>query len=276
MIFDFASYRDRLADFQIAYRTAEEFPHIVIDHFLPDKILADAAMYFPPMDSAGWTHYKHFNENKVGLNKRDAIPPPLRDIIDALNTPDFVAWLSTLTGIAGLKPDPTLEGGGLHQIARGGFLNIHADFTVHPHRRMWRRRVNLLLYLNPDWQADYGGALELWTRDMKRPFNAILPLFNRCVIFNTDADSYHGHPSPLTCPPERTRRSIALYYFTEEATAPVKAATNYRARPGDGVKAVGIWLDKKALAVYNRLKGVLGIDDAWVSKMLAFLSRRRR
>ena len=68
-----------------------------------------------------------------------------------LNKEEFVSALSELTGIKGLKPDPSLEGGGLHQTQRGGFLNIHADFTVHPHKRNWRRRVTVLVYLNDDW-----------------------------------------------------------------------------------------------------------------------------
>ncbi|MFY9287444.1 MAG: 2OG-Fe(II) oxygenase [Alphaproteobacteria bacterium] len=257
------------------YQSAEVFPHIVIDGFWDSKELYEATSAFPALSGEAWIHYQHFNENKGGLNKRHAIPSKLLHIIDTLNAPDFISWLSKLTGISHLIPDPDLEGGGLHQIKPGGFLNVHADFTVHPHRRMWRRRVNLLLYLNENWDESYGGKLELWTKDMKRPFEEILPIFNRCVIFNTDADSYHGHPKPLTCPEGITRKSIALYYFTEEKEKPTKVATNYRSRPDDGIKALFIYLDKWILAVYNWVKGVLGINDDFVSKVLRALAKLR-
>lgn len=273
--FDQNRWTQELPALQKIYQQALPFPHHVFDNFLDAKLLDHAAQSFPPLQGADWIHYQHVNENKGGLNKRHVLPPDLLAVIDELNRPAFVAWLCKLTGIEGLKPDPSLEGGGLHQIKRGGFLNIHADFTVHPHQRMWRRRVNVLIYLNQDWADDYGGHLELWNKDMSSCAVHIAPIFNRCVIFNTDADSFHGHPHPLTCPDNRTRKSIALYYFTEESQAPRKIATNYRARPGDGLKAVAIYLDKKLLAFYNIVKGVLGIDDRFVSHILKFLSRDR-
>lgn len=274
-MFDPRAKQAALPALKLAYQQAEIFPHIVLDDFLDASELRDAVTVFPPLGPK-WIHYQHVNENKGGLNKRQFIPSQLLEIIDELNTPAFVAWLSELTGIPGLKPDPMLEGGGLHQILPGGFLNIHADFTVHPHHRHWRRRVNLLLYLNQNWHEEYGGHLEFWTKDMKRAFKRILPVFNRCVIFNTDADSYHGHPEPLTCPQGVTRKSIALYYFTEEQSAPLKTATNYRARPGDGIRALLIYLDKKLLAFYNMIKGVFGINDDFASRILSAVAWIRK
>ena len=257
------------------YRSAPVFPHLVLDDFFDAALLREAVADFPRISDDGWIHYQHVNENKGGLNKRDVIPPKLLSIIDTLNGPDFVGWLARLTGIAGLMPDPSLEGGGLHQINPGGFLNIHADFTVHPHHKMWRRRVNVLLYLNQDWREEYGGKLELWTKDMQRCFEDVLPVFNRCVIFNTDADSYHGHPKPLTCPAGMTRKSIALYYFTEESVTPRKIATNYRARPEDGLRSILIYLDKKILWLYNLAKSVFGFDDTTVAKILNIVRKVR-
>jgi Rps23 Pro-64 3,4-dihydroxylase Tpa1-like proline 4-hydroxylase len=118
-----------------------------------------------------------------------------------------------LTGIEGLLPDPHMQGGGIHQIHRGGFLRVHADFNKHPKFGL-DRRLNLLLYLNKDWQEEYGGEIELWSRDMARCERRILPTARRCLIFSTLSDSYHGHPHPLTCPEGMTRKSIAMYYYT--------------------------------------------------------------
>lgn len=258
-----------------AYQQAAPYPHAQFDNFLEPEAAREAMQAFPPVKGEGWIHYLHVNEKKHGLNKMDRIPPYLQEVIRELNSEEFVAALSELTGIPGLMADPSLEGGGLHQSQRHGYLNIHADFTVHPHKRNWRRRVNLLVYLNEGWQPEYKGDLELWTRDMKRCERKISPIFNRVVIFNTDEDSYHGLPEPIQCPEGMTRKSIALYYFTEEEHTPRKRATNYRARPGDGLKALWIYLDKQAVNLYSRLKSTLGINDDFVSKVLGMFRRKK-
>ena len=72
------------------------------------------------------------------------------------------------------------------------------------------RRINVLVYLNKDWKEEYGGHFEVWNRELTQAEAKILPIFNRCAT----SHSYHGHPPPLTCPPDRTRKSIATYYFS--------------------------------------------------------------
>lgn len=257
------------------YQAAHPYPYIQFDQFLEVGAAKQAMESFPAVEGPGWINYIHVNENKHGLNKMDRIPTYLQEVIRTLNSDEFVQTLSTLTGIEGLKADPSLEGGGLHQSKRGGYLNIHADFTVHPHKRNWRRRVNLLVYLNEGWQPDYKGDLELWSRDMKNCVQKISPVYNRCVVFNTDEDSFHGLPEPINCPEGMTRKSIALYYFTEEASTPRKRSTNYRARPGDGAKGILIYLDKQAVNIYSALKSKLGINDDFVSKVLGIFKRRK-
>ena len=275
-ILDRQKWAEIFEDQAAAYQQADPYPHAQFDNFLEDWAARQAMEAFPAVKDDGWIHYIHVNEKKHGLNKMDLIPDFLQEVIRELNSDEFVAALSKLTGIEGLKADPSLEGGGLHQSQRNGYLNIHADFTVHPHKRNWRRRVNLLVYLNEGWQPEYKGDLELWTRDMKECRQKISPVFNRVVIFNTDEDSYHGLPEPIQCPEGMTRKSIALYYFTEEKTTPKKRATNYRARPGDGIKSFFIWLDKQLIWAYNTLKGWLGINDDFVSKVLNLFNRKKK
>lgn len=257
------------------YQSESPYPHAQFDGFLEDWAAREAMQAFPAVKDDGWIHYIHVNEKKHGLNKMDMIPTFLQRVIRELNNDKFVQALSELTGIPGLKADPSLEGGGLHQSGRGGYLNIHADFTVHPHKRNWRRRVNLLIYLNEGWEVSYKGDLELWSRDMKQCEQKISPIFNRCVVFNTDEDSYHGLPDPIQCPEDMTRKSIALYYFTEEDAPVRKRSTDYRARPGDGFKSVLIYLDKQLVNLYSNLKSRLGINDDFVSKVLNMFSRKK-
>ncbi len=273
-ILNIEHWRAQLPKLQKAYQTDQPFPHIVLNDFLNPEAANSAMGAFPAVKDEGWIHYVHVNEKKHGLNKMELLPDYIQKVIKVLNSKDCVDYISELTGIKNLVADESLEGGGLHQSQRNGFLNIHADFTVHPHKRKLRRRVNLLIYLNKDWKDSYNGHLELWSRDMKACVQKVSPIFNRCVIFNTDEDSYHGLPEPILCPKEMTRKSIALYYFTEESK-PIKRATNYRARPGDGAKSILIYLDKKLIALYSSLKGILGINDDFASKVLNFFNRKK-
>ena len=198
------------------YSEAQPFPHIHLQDFLDAQVARGLAAEFPEAGSPEWNHYKHYNEHKLALTKRDRLPHGLGQLVDELSTPEFTCWLSELTGIPHLIPDPDLAGGGLHQSGRGGFLNVHADFTAHHHHPHWRRRVNLILYLNEGWRDEWGGAIELWDREMTRCVTKIPPRLNHAVIFNTDEYSYHGLPDPLTCPAEISRKSVALYYYTVE------------------------------------------------------------
>ena len=273
-VFDYERWEARLPELREAYAGASPFPHVALDDFLSPEVVERAAAEFPPVDSERWIGYLHVNERKFGNTDLATWGPELSAIGRELNSRRFVAFLSSLTGIEGLIIDETFEGGGLHQSKRGGFLNVHADFTVHPHHRDWRRRINLLLYLNADWDDAYGGELELWSRDVRSCEQRIAPLINRAVIFNTDADAFHGHPEPLTCPPDRTRKSVALYYFTEDADARVRS-TEYRARPGDGMRSAAIYADKMVLRGYDRVKRRLGLSDDTASRFLHRLERLR-
>ena len=276
-LFPYDRWRPRLPELAEQYGRNAPFPHIHLTGFLDDAVTFRLAREFPRPDEASWIEYRHYNEKKLGKSRRADFPPLIGRLVDDLNAPEFVAWLSELTGIRGLIADPDLDGGGLHQTERGGFLNIHADFTMHHHRPNWRRRCNLILFLNEGWDDTWRGALELWDPSMKARVVRIAPLFNHAIVFSTTEESYHGYPDPLTCPPGVTRKSIALYYYTVETTrASAPRSTNYRARPGDGAKAGLIWLDKQLLAVYSRAKSRLGLSDDWASKILGLRRRAGR
>ena len=274
-LFDYAYWNSQLPSLSDEYQGASPYPHIVLENFLNPDVLEACGHEFNKLnEDDGWINYVHYNENKAGLNKLDLLPASIKRTINELNSPEFLKFLSTLTGIKGLIKDDLLEGGGIHQSKKGGYLNIHADFTVHPHHRHWQRRVNVLVYLNKDWPEEYGGNLELWDTKMQACERKVLPVFNRCVIFNTDADSYHGHPEPTTCPEDRYRRSIALYYYTEEAQ-PLRRATHYMVRPGEEKKKFMVKLDNFMVATYTDIKGMLGANDKIVSKVLRFFSRKK-
>ncbi len=275
-LFDLAGWSENLPELAREYRENDPCPHLLLKNFVNPDFAMACAQEFPGPQTQAWIHYKHQNENKLGLTKREMFPAFLGQLTDALNTPQFVKWLSVLTGYPNLKADPGLEGGGLHQSTRGGFLNVHADFSMHHYHKNWRRRVNLILYLNPEWEHAWGGSIELWDPQMKNCVASYPPLLNHALIFNTNEKSLHGFPDPLQCPEDVSRKSLALYYYTEETdTHATGRSTDYRARPSDGpVKSTMIWMDKKAVDLYSRAKARFGFSDEFASKVLGIFSKK--
>jgi hypothetical protein len=276
-LFDYCRWNSQLLDLSRKYAENSPLPHLFLGDFLDAGVAGAIAQEFPRAHTDAWIQYKHHNENKLGMAKRELFPPLLGSVTDELNSPRFVAWLSQLTGIPNLISDPTLEGGGLHQSARGGFLNLHTDFSHHHYHKNWRRRLNLILYLNDSWQPQWGGAIELWDSGMKQCFSKYQPRLNHAMIFNTDEHCFHGFPEPLTCPEGESRKSLAFYYYTvEQDPKAATRSTNYRARPSDSVaESAMIWLDKTAVDLYSRAKVRFGFSDQWASRILGVISRKR-
>jgi hypothetical protein len=230
--------RALVAEKATAYKTAQPFPHIVIDDFFDPVILDRVLSEFPGEDGIDWQRYAApKTEVKLASKSEQQIGLFTRYLIYSLNSAAFMNFLEQLTGISGLLPDPHLWGGGLHQIMPGGKLAVHTDFNRYEHMKL-DRRLNVLLYLNRDWHDDWAGHLELWSRDMSACVQKVAPVFNRLVCFSTTDFSYHGHPDTLRCPPGRARRSLALYYYSNGRPAEEVSgahSTMYQNRPGDPI-----------------------------------------
>lgn len=236
---DFDDARQIGAALAQLYKNNKPYPHIVIDNFLPPELAKTFLASFPSNPLSG---DKIYQQGYGGFRKRQVFPndcsKQARDFFNFLNSAPILQFLEHMTGIEGLIADPYFEGGGFHEISAGGKLGIHADFRINEKLHL-NRRLNLLLYLNEDWNEAFGGCLEIWDREMKAAQIKVLPIFNRCLIFNTDADSFHGHPDPLACPEHVSRKSAALYYYTASQNIydEIPAhSTMYRARTTDSSK----------------------------------------
>lgn len=225
------------------YRSAQPYPHIVIDDFVTPAVLDACLADFPVKPKPDSDSFNRAQERFKTSYNPDHLTPRVRSFFYALNSRPMLDFLSNMTGFKGLLPDPHFVGGGFHETSQGGHLNVHADFNLHPLLQI-ERRLNIILYLNRDWRLEYGGALELWDREMKACVKQIEPVFNRCVVFSTDATSYHGHPVPVQHPQGMPRRSIALYYYTatwdgtrRAFTSQFKRRRNTQDRPDWQVRA---------------------------------------
>ena len=235
-----------LPDAKEVYASAEPFPHIHFDNFFNEEVAQKALQEFPGENDIDWINYYDGNQKKLANEDEKNMGLFTRDVLYSLNSSLFLRFLEELTGIGGLISDPAFRGGGLHNIYRGGKLGIHADFNKHTKHNL-ERRLNLLFYLNKDWKEEYGGHIELWDRGMKHCVRRYLPVFNRVVIFTTTDFSFHGHPDPLNCPDTMSRKSLALYYYSQgrsEEETSGQHSTIFKTRPGEIIES-GLMLKAK-------------------------------
>lgn len=213
------------------YQAQAPYHYTSVDNFLPLEVLEKVraeVMALPDQDP----EFSSGNEKLKTSYNPDRLPPYTRSVFQALNARPFIQFLENMSGIKGLIPDPYFMGGGIHRINTTGFLDIHADFNHHSIMNL-ERRLNVLIYLNPDWQENYGGSFEIWTNDMSEKVEGFVPIMNRMCCFSTGNNTMHGNPEPVNHPDGQPRLSIALYYYTatweEGRTA---QSTVFKRRPG--------------------------------------------
>jgi hypothetical protein len=205
------------------FRDAQPFPHLVLHDCL--DLDPAAVAQFPDPDWDHWTGLGDaYQKQKFACRDIDLIPDPFRQILVELCEPRFLEFLEEVTGIPKLIPDPYLEGGGLHLSGPGGILAMHTDFHTYSRLDLYRR-INVLVYLNPDWTEADGGDLHL---DGDGGPTTVVPSFGTCVLFETNDRSVHGFPTPVA--DGKWRRSLALYYYTSTEAAQFSgdATTHWR------------------------------------------------
>jgi Rps23 Pro-64 3,4-dihydroxylase Tpa1-like proline 4-hydroxylase len=190
------------------------YPHTIIDNFLKTDILNEVLSNInnlkdeDAVEKCVFSKKYSFTENLSDYLKR---------LFVELNSPGFIKYLENITGIKDIISNENLYGGGIHRIRKGGYLPLHTDFNSynHDHHGKLDRRINLLIYMNPDWKEEYNGSLILYDKPNRKCAKKIMPILNRCVIFNTSNKSIHGHPEILNVPEDICRQSIAVYYYTK-------------------------------------------------------------
>lgn len=234
------------------FRNARPFPHLVIDNFLDASVADRAHKFFPKIEDMDTLN--DYRQRKAQDPAIDKFNPLFREIIfEHLHSARLLKWLESVTGINNLKADPQLYAAGLAQGANGSFLNVHLDNSSHP-VSPWFRRLNIIVYLNARWSEEKGGQLEFWDEEMKTP-TAILPSFNRMALFATDKRSWHGYRYVNT-PDGDTRKSINIYYFTEESPdgTDYYHVTTFRARKGETINKVVYPLDNLVRTMARKLR----------------------
>jgi len=199
------------SEYRESYATASPWPHLILDDFVDPATIAaaEAQELQRALDLR-----IHRGNRMIKAESPEVEGQAANEILDSLLTPEFVAFLEEITGIARLIPDPTRSWAGIHVSPPGAAQALHRDFRLHPNNGLYHR-VNVLVFLNSDWKKEYGGELELWSSRPKNGGKQVLPTAGKVVIFETTPTSYHGVPDPIRCPPGRARLSLASYYYTD-------------------------------------------------------------
>jgi Rps23 Pro-64 3,4-dihydroxylase Tpa1-like proline 4-hydroxylase len=250
--------RDALRD---RVRQAQPVPFFSIDDFLDEAFADQVLASFPTFEEAaqiGRTFSAINEKKKIQVTDSSKFARPVAELNRALADPGFLDILSNVFDIPNLLADEELVGGGIHQTGARGHLDVHIDFNYIEERQL-HRRLNILIYFNKDWKPEWGGNIELWDKDVKVCHHSFSPIFNRCVVFETNEVSYHG-VTAVQCPEDRSRKSFAAYYYTKEAPAHWNGevhSTNFKARPDEYLKGnVLMPLEKAGQRLRNAVDGI--------------------
>jgi len=203
------------------FQSQKPFKFVTFENFFKLDKAEEILNAYPSIKDGMWDGTTYVDQ-KNKFRKVDFEAGSVMDtVFKELNSNEFLQWLQEVTNVEEpLLADEELFGGGLHQSTNGAYLNVHVDYNIHPTTK-YHRRLNVLVYMNKDWKDEYEGNLELWdlADGKKEQIAKVAPLFNRCVIFETNEISYHGHPKPLNTPSNINRKSIATYYYTKNRPA---------------------------------------------------------
>jgi len=203
-------------EYRTDWQAGEPVPYLVIDNFLPQEIFDLAQAEINQIPRHQWTQFTR-NGSFMNECKNLAHAPVLQTITHCFNSGVFIDWLESLSDKEKIISDPRLVGAGLSTCPRGSSLKLHTDFNWNDELYL-NRSMSLILYLAPEWQEEWEGALEFWDFDRTHCVTKTYPQPNRLIIWDYDERLIHGYPTPIACPQDRQRENLRLFYYKSNAT----------------------------------------------------------
>jgi len=251
-----------VTSYHTQFKQAKPWNYVVLKDFLTKEFADSLSNNFPPVDQFN-VKRKSYNEAKAEEYHLERFHPDFTKLRDFLNSPAMSEWMGKVTGIKGMTSTYDALGTGLHQGVNGSFVDVHLDLNMNPGQNI-QRHVNLLIYLNQNWKEEYGGALEVWDKDVKVCHDKVYPYHNTALIMITNDESYHGY-SKISIPEDERRKSVYCYYYTPiQSDNFTYRDSRFKARPEEGMLKKMV-TDLKETAKINikrvlRLGGVKSLD----------------
>lgn len=250
---------DKIKELAKEYENAVPWKHLMLDNFLNDELANSLFENFPPIDNLK-VKRKSLNEDKAEDYHFENFHPSFSKLRAVIQSPEFYNYMSKLTGLKNLITTNDAMGSGVHQGKNGSYVDVHVDINMNVEAGLWRR-INLLIYLNKNWQPEYGGDLEVWDKEMKNCHKEISPVFNRAVIFYTDDNSPHGY-SKINIPEGETRKSFYTYFYTEIEEGVKYRDSRFVSRPDDSFVRKTVTNVKESLKINaKKLLKAIGVKS---------------
>jgi len=199
------------------FLNSEPYNYVVIDNFFNEEFVIGVSQDIPDYERIV-VNYDNSIEKKKLCDRWHTFPKSIYTATFSLVCTKFVGYMRELTQQPSLEADYGLHGGGIHMHKPKSYLNVHLDYDIHPKVPV-KRKLNLIVYLTPNWEENWNGGLEMWSHDPvnnqpKECIKKITPFFNRAVIFDTTQNSWHGVgvSDPINSPDGINRKSLAIYY----------------------------------------------------------------
>jgi Rps23 Pro-64 3,4-dihydroxylase Tpa1-like proline 4-hydroxylase len=226
--------------------------YFFLDGLLPEELARYLHSIFPKSEQM--VLKKSIREDKYVAAQMDLYDKMLEEIIYAFQDKKVVGLIGEICGIAQAIPDAHLYAGGISMMGHKQFLNPHLDNSHDKDRERWRV-LNLLYYITPDWQEEYGGNLELWPDGLKSDPITIHSKFNRLVVMATHNQSLHS-VSPVNH--QGFRCCISNYYFSKTPLLESDTfhVTSFRGRPentlNDFVLQCDTWIRMAVRKIFKK------------------------
>jgi hypothetical protein len=198
------------------FKLGKPLPMAVIDNFLPAKVALELFEESNSIPSDYWTKFTR-NGSHMKESKHLSVAPHAFNLVSYLHSSYALKSLEEVTGIRGIIPDPHLIGAGYSKSGNGDTLQIHNDFNWNEELQL-HRALSLILYISPDWQTSWGGALDFYDDKRENIIRSVDCIFNRCLIWEYNKFGFHGYETPISCPPNEFRTTFRVFYYTSNST----------------------------------------------------------
>lgn len=225
-----------------------------IDDLLPEALALEIYHKFPDKkDAVKRDNLRELKYTAYQMNKYDSL---LEETIYAFQDKRIVDLVGEICALEQVYADEKLYAGGLSLMEKGNFLNPHLDNSHDKDRNRWRV-LNLLYYVTPNWELNFGGNLEIWPKGLKEKQIVIESKFNRLAVMATHQKSWHSVSKVSV---EKTRCCVSNYYFSDTPLliSDTFHITTFRGRPKEKLKDLLLQLDNKVRSSLRKVfkKGV--------------------